>query len=74
MADLAADREAAGEAHFSLTLEHLALDAVQVVTETQATSYWDCYHRQRYPLLHQHPGIRFLRWVDEARQSLPHAD
>ena len=41
MADLAADREAAGEAHFSLTLEHLALDAVQVVKDTQATSYWD---------------------------------
>lgn len=40
----------------------------------QAASYWDCYHRQRYPLLRQHPGIRFLRWVDEARQSLPHAD
>lgn len=40
----------------------------------QAASYWDCYHRQRYPLLHQHPGIRFLRWVDQARQSLPHAD
>jgi hypothetical protein len=40
----------------------------------QAASYWDCYHRQRYPLLHLHPGIRFLRWVDEARQSLPHAD
>lgn len=40
----------------------------------QAASYWDCYHRQRYPLLNQHPGIRFLCWVDEARQSLPHAD
>lgn len=40
----------------------------------QAASYWDCYHRQHYPLLRQHPGIRFLRWVDEARQSLPHAD
>lgn len=40
----------------------------------QAASYWDCYHRQRYPLLHQHPGMRFLRWVEEARQSLPHAD
>lgn len=40
----------------------------------QAASYWDCHHRQRYPLPRQHPGIRFLRWVDEARRSLPHAD
>lgn len=39
----------------------------------QAASYWDCYHRHRYPLLRQHPGIPFLRWVDEARRSLPHA-
>ena len=45
-----------------------------IICKQQATSYWDCYHRQRYPLLHQHPGVRFLRWVDEARQSLPHAD
>lgn len=45
-----------------------------IICKQQATSYWDCYHRQRYPLLHQHPGIRFLRWVDEARQSPLHAD
>ncbi|MDH1337098.1 hypothetical protein N5D77_24960 [Comamonas thiooxydans] len=45
-----------------------------ITCKQQAASYWDCYHRQRYPLLRQHPGIRFLRWVDEARRSLPHAD
>ena len=40
----------------------------------QTASYWDCYHRRRYPLLRQHPSIRFLQWVDAARRSLPHAD
>jgi hypothetical protein len=35
----------------------------------QAASYWDCYHRQRYPLLRQHPGIRFLRWVEAGKRT-----
>lgn len=31
----------AGEPNFSLTLEHLRMDAVEVTTNSRATSYWD---------------------------------
>lgn len=36
----------------------------------QVASYWDCYHRAQHPLLRQHPGIRFLRWIEQARSEL----
>lgn len=34
----------------------------------QVASYWDCYHRAHYPRLRLHPGMRFLRWVEQARE------
>ncbi len=39
--DIQAHLDAAGGAHFSLTLEHLAMDAASLVNTTKATSYWD---------------------------------
>ncbi|MGR9000527.1 MAG: alpha-amylase family glycosyl hydrolase, partial [Gammaproteobacteria bacterium] len=41
MEDIAHYMADAGEYNFSLTLEHLQMDAVDVTKETHATSYWD---------------------------------
>jgi len=41
MEDIARLMTEAGEANFSLTLEHLEMDAVEVTKATRATSYWD---------------------------------
>jgi glycosidase len=39
--ELLKDIENLGESHFSLTLEHLQMDAVEVTKSTPANSYWD---------------------------------
>jgi 1,4-alpha-glucan branching enzyme len=41
MEDINNHMQAAGEANFSLTLEHLQMNAVEVTMNTCATSYWD---------------------------------
>lgn len=41
MSDIAAYLQARGEENFSLTLEHLQMDAVEVTKTTRADSYWD---------------------------------
>jgi 1,4-alpha-glucan branching enzyme len=50
MEDIDERLAALGEEHFSMTLEHLQMDAVEVTLNTGATSYWDnalygeCFH------------------------------
>lgn len=41
LADIRTYVDAHGGGNFSLTLEHLSMDAVSLVNSTQATSYWD---------------------------------
>jgi pullulanase len=41
LSDIRAFVEQQGGGNFSLTLEHLSMDAVSLVNGTQATSYWD---------------------------------
>jgi pullulanase/glycogen debranching enzyme len=53
---------AKGELNFSLTLEHINLDAATVTNSTAATSFWDnsLYNACRRGLEHQHVGPGLL--------------
>jgi hypothetical protein len=33
--------------------------------KSQATSYWDCYHRRRFPDRNVYPGLRFLNQIEK---------
>ncbi|ALN65585.1 hypothetical protein GLA29479_4755 [Lysobacter antibioticus] len=36
-------------------------------TRRRVISYWDCYHRRRYPSLRDYPGMVALETIDAAR-------
>ncbi|MGM9479956.1 hypothetical protein ACS5PN_02040 [Roseateles sp. NT4] len=40
--------------------------AFMATTRRRATSYWDCYHRGRFPTLPSYPGIAALDAIEQA--------
>jgi pullulanase len=58
-----------GEMNFSLTLEHLSINAAELTNTTKATSYWDnaLYERCFHYLWHGHIDPRFLNALNTKR-------
>lgn len=42
--------------------------AFMTLTRQRATSYWDCYHRRRFPSLPTYPAIKALDMIERAVQ------
>ncbi|MGH1340362.1 MAG: hypothetical protein ACRBN8_02330 [Nannocystales bacterium] len=36
------------------------------LTKQRAISYWDCYHRHRYPKLKDYPGVKLIEALERA--------
>lgn len=77
MEDITKHNAVSGETNFSLTLEHLQMDAAQVTKDTSATSYWDnalygeCFHGLwhssiRPSLFNALNNSRYLRGIGKA--------
>jgi 1,4-alpha-glucan branching enzyme len=78
--DIHGHLDEAGEENFSLTLEHLNLDAANLTNTTRATSYWDnalyarCYEylwngRIDSRFLNTLNNRRYLHWADKIPTS-----
>jgi pullulanase len=69
LGDLQGHLDQRGEKNFSLTLEHLSLDAANVTNNTKATSYWDnaLYERTFGYLWNGYVDQRFLNCLNNRR-------